>query len=380
VFFPAEVDRGDTRPTEISAQWRIGKTWRAETIRDGTLEFEYRLRRGDQPTRDGFPIQVLGRGQKNVIQDLFVTAKALLITVDPEKSRIAPGGQTRVFVRLLKIDDKKVKEPVKGRTLTLRVTGLEDGKIEPKDKTTTDENGLGTLTYTAGERDKTVRIEASYQPDGYETRFTAEGTINAGEYIVTVDLDVSSPFVADGRMTIAGLGMHVVFEKVFFDAGLVENPLAGLGRGWMGRGEFTRFALNDVHGEGDDRHRPWFTKGPPKAVTAQITMAPDVGWLERMAIRKNSKPVQPQPTPAAPAGPPATARLAFMTTLGLSHTAWRSHLGSAVMGDLRLRFDVPWNDLLAGNPVTLTVPYEADAESGDKGTWTITFTPKSGRR
>jgi hypothetical protein len=51
--------------------------------------------------------------------------------------------------------------------------------------------------------------------------------------------------------------------------------------------------------------------------------------------------------------------------------------GSAELDDFRVQFDVPWRDLLAGKPVAVKVPSDAAEDSADKGTWTITFTPKN---
>jgi len=53
---------------------------------------------------------------------------------------------------------------------------------------------------------------------------------------------------------------------------------------------------------------------------------------------------------------------------------WQSHLGSNVLGDPRLEFDVPWRDLMNRKPVTLTIQYKG-LDPEDTGTWTVSIIP-----
>ncbi len=371
LWFPSENERGEMKPVKESKQFKKGKTWEVETTKDGLIEIEYTLKRGEEPTRESIDVKIIGRGQKEMHQVVFFTAKALLVEVEPEEDRIAPGDQTRVLIRLLKVDEQGVKEPVKGRDLTLKVTGLEDGKVEPEDEVTTDENGVGKLTYTAGEKDKTVKIEASYKPENYETTFKGEAEINAGAYTCTVDLDYSEPYAPDGRMAVASLGMHVVFDEVFFGEAAPEDFLGSFISmdASEGHGTFTRFSLHQAWIDGDEYEQPHFIKGPPKTIEAQLSVAMDVEALEKRALDRKKEPPQPPPPK------PAKVKLVFLTSMGLMHTQWGCSSGSSAIDDFRLEFEAPAADLLAGRPVTLRVPYE-DGSDG-KGTWTITFTPKN---
>lgn len=171
----------------------------------------------------------------------------------PEKSVVAPGEKTRVFARLYKIDDKGIKQPVKGRTMNLDVSGIVDGSIRPASQVTTNAEGEGILEYTAGQNDKKVHIEASYKPDHFETTFRGSADIGKTIYKVTVDLDLASSFVPDGNMSIAKLQLHVDFERVVIEPGTKE-PLTSM---WgdidadEGMGRFLAFELNQVWTEGD---------------------------------------------------------------------------------------------------------------------------------
>ena len=376
LFYPREADRGTIKDVKSSEAFHWGDSWRVKTEKDGKIEFEYALKRGDDATRIAIDVKQVGRAQKEIHEVIFIPVKTLRVEVEPEKKRVAPGDETRVFVRLFKVDGQGTKEAVKGRTLDLKVTGLEDGRLEPRDKVTIDEDGVGTLTYTGGARDKTVTIEASYKPENYETTFKGEGQLNAGAYTITFDLEMSQRYVADGGMYISALGAHAVFEGVFFHEGLTRNILMAVLPIARGKGEFTKFLLHDIEpnkvGSGTAaRESPRFTKGPPKSFTTQLKMAVTPEDMERRFGARGKPPASKTPPP-----PLKTAKLIF-EYLGLMETEWQSSVGSATFDGLHLEFDAPWPDLLAGKPVTLKIPYEDGVE---KGTWTITFSPQSTRK
>ncbi len=341
-------------------------------MKNGEVEIEYQLKRGDVASRESINVEVFGREQKRIRKVEFFTAKTLRIDVNPEKSRVAPGEETNINVRLVKVDDKGVEEPVKGRTLNLKVTGMEDGKINPQNQVTTDANGVGKLIYTAGENDKSVHIEASYKPEGYETTFHGSADLNAGAYTATIDLDLSSPYIPDGRMSIAKLQMHVDFDEIFIESGS-KNPIpyvSGDIDASEGRGTFTKFELNDVWTHGDaltDREHPKWIKKPPESFGAMLTMATDVEFLRQIAQFGKTK---------QKVSPPAKARLVFFTQMGMMPITWGASEGSSGLEDFRLEFDVPWQDLLDGKPVTIKLPYEEE-DPDVKGTWTISFIPGS---
>jgi hypothetical protein len=372
LWFFAETDKGYFRPvvTKCPFQMYIGKFWWAKTMKNGEVEIEYQLRRGDAAFRESINVDVAGRGQKRIRNVEFFTAKTLRIDVNPEKSRVAPGEETNITVRLVKVDDKGVEEPVKGRTLNLKITGLNDGKINPQNQVTTDENGVGRLTYTAGENDKSVHIEASYKPQDYETTFHGSADLNAGAYTTTVDLDFSSPYIPDGRMSIAKLQMHVVFDEVFIESGSTDPLTSGFGDidASEGRGTFTKFELNDVWTHDDpitDREHPKWIKKPPDSFEATLTMPIDDELLQQIAQSGQTQ---------QKVSPPAKARLVFFTQMGSMPIHWGASTGSSSLEDFKIEFDVPWQDLLAGKPVTITLSYEEE-DQDVKGTWTIAFKP-----
>jgi len=370
LWFPKRTSRGVVEPRGTPNQWDLGEKWRAHTIGNGAIEIEYQLKRGDEATRESIEVEVAGRGQKRVSQTVRFSAKTLRIEVAPERQRVAPGETTRIFVRLFKVDEKGQKEPVQNRTLTLKVTGLVNGGLRPRDKITTDRNGVGILAYVAGDRDRKVHIEASYTPQGYETTFKGEADLTPGIYTVTVDLEFKSPYVPDGRVAIADLQMHVVFDEVRIETGSQNDPWSPSGSidASEGRGTFGRFVLQDswTWGDPNNRERSKFLKGkePPASFAATLTMAEDIEATEQ--IVRTGRPDTMRP--------PDKALFVFATDMGRSAPWYGNSEGGGPLSEFRLEFEAPWKDLLAGKPVTVKLPYKGEW-SEDKGMWTVNFIP-----
>lgn len=368
LWFLYEKDRGSFTPGLSSTSFQIGNTWRAQTSRNGVVEIQYQLKRGDEAFRENLNVELACRGQKRTSNDIFFTAKTLRVEVIPEQAIVAPGETTRIFVRLYKVDDKGSKEPVKDRTLHLKISGINDGTIRPATQVTTNANGEGVIEYTAGQKDKKIHIEASYKPQHFETTFTGSADLGGMIYSVSVDLDYASPFIPDGSMSIAKLGLHADFERVVIEPGGNEPAVSSFGDidADEGKGKFTVFELNNVWTEGDNIEHPKFIKRPPASFGATLTLALDEDAIQKV-LKTNRK--------TAPA-PPEKMKLSFFTDMDLQEIQWGCSTGSAAVGfyEFQVKFEVPWKDLLAGKPVTVTAPYESD-EPNEKGTWTIRFNP-----
>jgi hypothetical protein len=185
-------------------------------------------------------------------------------------------------------------------------------------------------------------------------------------YTVMVALEVTSPFVGDGRMNFANLAFSTTFKDLIF----VFDPGAILGfcsvEGEEGKILLTRHEFNDVQ-EGDDRHRPWVKKEWPMEFPASLSTAPD-------EMIENT-PTSDDGLPLVPLAPPSMVKLRFHAEFGLLDLKWYSKLGSNVLSDMSFDFDVPWPQLLEGKPLTLKLPYQADYAE-EKGEWWIEFIPK----
>jgi hypothetical protein len=185
-------------------------------------------------------------------------------------------------------------------------------------------------------------------------------------YRITVSFELSSPRVPDGRSSVGELAFRVVFSPVVFQFDPSEDPLLGRCQIETGtaRGVFTRFALNDVEKDGV-RLTPAFLTPRPAGFTAGIGI--------------ESEPMAEDEAVATSRVAPARVRLSFWTDFGAKEIKWGSELGINVLRNLRIVFEAPFRDLLAGRPRAVTVPYEG-VYPEDKGTWKIEFVPESGKR
>jgi hypothetical protein len=183
-------------------------------------------------------------------------------------------------------------------------------------------------------------------------------------YTVMIALSASSPFVADGRMSLADLAFNATFKDVVF----IYDPAKGAflnekhgGKLWLTRHEF-----NDVAGP-DDRHRPWVRKPWPMEFSASLVE----GWVEKEEAPPPSDEDGIPLVPLVPRG----INLGFYAHFGLLDLEWVSKLGTNVLSNMLFEFEAPLWRLIDGEPVTLKLDYEGDYPE-DRGQWWIEFIPK----
>lgn len=181
-------------------------------------------------------------------------------------------------------------------------------------------------------------------------------------YAVTVTFQLESPFVPDGRASVAELAFRVVFAPVVFEFDPSADPLLGrcqLDTGKI-KGVFSKFVLNDIQ-VGDARQAPAFLTPRPAGFTAGLDI--------------ESEPTEDEESAATSRTPPGKVRLSFWTDFGAAEVKWGSSLGTGRLENLKTVFEAPFKDLLAGRPRTVTVSYEGKYPE-DKGTWKVEFTPR----
>jgi hypothetical protein len=187
--------------------------------------------------------------------------------------------------------------------------------------------------------------------------------VSSPPYRVTVSLEFTSPFVPDGRMSLAELSFRVSFTPVFFEFDPAGDPLLGRCQinAHAGKGSFTKIVHNDVQ-EGNERQKATFLSPRPKEFSAQLDI--------------ESEPTEEDEAAAKSRIPPEKVRLTFWTELGLKEVEWGSRLGTNVLPNFKIVFEAPFRDLLSGKPLSVTLPYEGTFAE-DKGTWKIEFIPET---
>jgi hypothetical protein len=185
-------------------------------------------------------------------------------------------------------------------------------------------------------------------------------------YRVTVSFELTSPFVPDGRSSVAELAFRVIFSPVVFEFDPAADPLLGRCQVETGavRGSFSRFVLNDVQ-RAEDRRTPAFLTPRPADFAAGIGI--------------ESEPTEDEESAATSRVPPSKIRLSFWTDFGADEIKWGSPLGTNALENLRVVFAAPFRDLLAGRARAVTLPYDGRYPE-DKGTWKIEFVPAPNSR
>jgi hypothetical protein len=180
-------------------------------------------------------------------------------------------------------------------------------------------------------------------------------------YEVKVSLDMTSPFVPDGRQSLAAISFKVVFPSVTFEFDPDEDPLLGRCQvnAGKGKGAFSKLALNDVQRD-KERLSPRFLSARPQEFPAGLAI--------------ESEPMAEDETAVPSQATPEKVRLNFWTEWEPTPIRWGSELGSEGLPDLNIFFEVPFRDLIQGKRFSATLPYEG-RYSEDKGTWTIEMRP-----
>jgi len=184
-------------------------------------------------------------------------------------------------------------------------------------------------------------------------------------YTIVISLQAASPFVPDGRMSIADLAFSATFKDVvlIFGTGLPESFFFDEHND--GKLFLTRHEFNDVDDGSCGRHKPWVNKPWPVEFLASLIP----GWIEEHDSDEETDMNEVVPLV------PDKIKFGFAAHFGLLDLEWISKLGSCVLSSMKYDFEAPREALLKGEPVSLKLPYEGD-DPEDKGTWWIEFIPK----
>ena len=178
---------------------------------------------------------------------------------------------------------------------------------------------------------------------------------------VHCSLDMTSPFVPDGRQSLAMVSFKVVFPSVTFEFDPDENPLLGRCQvnSGKGKGAFSRLVLNDAQ-KGEERLSPRFLSARPLEFSADLAIESEPMAEDEAAVHSRTAPEK--------------VRLSFWTEWERTPIRWGSELGSASLPDLKIFFEVAFRDLIQGKRFSVTLPYEGSYPE-DKGTWKIEVRP-----
>jgi hypothetical protein len=187
-----ESNRGETKPSPERGDLPSGNEWYISPTERGIVGLKYKLKRGLQPTTEKLKFEACGLGTKVTARG-DIQVDGLEILVKPRKPKLKPGEDTRIDIEFVKVSPRGDRKAVPGKEIQLKIEGLKNGVISPKDKVSTNAQGKATLTYQAGQSDRSVRITAFYQPQNFPDK--AEGSavvlVNEGKGDLEVQINGS---------------------------------------------------------------------------------------------------------------------------------------------------------------------------------------------
>jgi hypothetical protein len=139
---------------------------------------EYHLKKGIDSGTETVTLKTCGISEKaNRAEQKTLIIRGLEITVKPVRKEIYQEEQTDVVISFDEVDPDGKKEPISGKELRVKVTGLVNGEITPKSGYVTDSRGETRLTYKAGDKDEKITLEATFQPPDYPDKAVGKGSV-----------------------------------------------------------------------------------------------------------------------------------------------------------------------------------------------------------
>ena len=139
---------------------------------------EYHLKKGIDPGTETVTLKTCGISEKaNRSEQKTLIIRGLEINVRPDRKEIYQEEQTDIVISFDEVDPDGKKEPVSGKELKVKVTGLVNGEITPKSGYVTDSRGKTRLNYKAGDKDEKITVEASFQPPDYPDKAVGKGSV-----------------------------------------------------------------------------------------------------------------------------------------------------------------------------------------------------------
>lgn len=198
--------RGETHPVKENASAVARNMWLISPNAQGGASLKYKLTKGIKAETETLTFTACGLGTK-AEKKQTIEIEGLEIRVKPQKTQIKPFEDTRIDIEFVKVSVKGERKPIPGKELSLKIEGLKDGVVSPKEKVSTNAKGRATLVYQSGQNDKTVKITAFYQPQNFPDR--AEGsagiTIQEGKGDLEIQINGSLNWTGqekDGSITI----------------------------------------------------------------------------------------------------------------------------------------------------------------------------------
>jgi hypothetical protein len=198
VRFPVKTDRGKFDATEnCKVEYSNSEVQYILLNAAGDAVGEYTVQRGLEPLLEKITLSTCPLGNKpNIEKEVEIAIRGLKLLVEPERKTIYNGENTTITIDLHELDPDGTKYPGFRQEVEVKVTGLVDSTITHKSgKIALDDEGIAWIDYKAGQKDKQIRISATFTPPGYPEEVKGEAIINVKP------LDYEATLTIRGRFT-----------------------------------------------------------------------------------------------------------------------------------------------------------------------------------
>ena len=172
----------------------------------------YTLKKGVKP--EIYPINIVTCSrEKMVVKKTEIHISGLEIKLIPRKRVINPGEETKIDIKLSKVNTKGAKTPVPGKLIELRIKGLINGQVFPSEEIFTDKDGKAILTYLAGDEDEKVTFHARFQPKNFSEYVQGKTSVEIIRSAVTAKITITKTNTRDFNETKGQPGSYHSIEQ-----------------------------------------------------------------------------------------------------------------------------------------------------------------------
>ena len=198
VYFLKEMDRLEFKNT---LKCLDGPTWgifaTIYTNKDYEAVGKYIIKQGFEPSIENPRFKTCGIGNGSMIElEGEIKVLGLELEVEPDRKVIHNGEQTSIQIDLHELDpDGTEILSCAGKEVDVKVTGLVDGKVSHESgMITLNEVGVAFIDYKAGQKDRQIKITATFTPPKYPEELKAEATITVKQFEYDATLTIKASY------------------------------------------------------------------------------------------------------------------------------------------------------------------------------------------
>jgi len=198
VYFLKEMERLEFKNTDKCIDgppWGIFAT--VYTNQDYEAIGEYNVIKGLEPSLEKLRYKTCGIGNNSLIEvEGEIKVLGLKLEVEPDRKVIHNGEQTSIQIDLHELDpDGTEILSCAGKEVYVKVTGIVDGKVSHESgMITLNEVGVAFIDYKAGQKDKQIKITATFTPPKYPEELKAEATITVKQFEYDATLTIKASY------------------------------------------------------------------------------------------------------------------------------------------------------------------------------------------